>query len=49
MDDQVQRLVDKVWAKFQQTPPDRRFSEWPRAVFARIWPPSETVSSHELC
>lgn len=27
MDQQVQRLVDKVWDKFQQTPPDRRFSE----------------------
>lgn len=25
MDDQVKRLVDKVWDKFQQTPPERRF------------------------
>ncbi|KAI0098022.1 P-loop containing nucleoside triphosphate hydrolase protein [Nemania sp. FL0031] len=25
MDDQVRRLVDKAWAKFQETPEDRRF------------------------
>lgn len=31
MDDQVNRLVNKVWDKFLQTPPDRRLSEcsWP--------------------
>jgi len=27
MEDQVNRLVTKVWDKFQAHPPDRRFSE----------------------
>lgn len=27
MDDQVQNLVEKVWAKFLVTPPERRLSE----------------------
>ena len=27
MNEQVARLVDKAWDRFQQTPADRRFSE----------------------
>ena len=27
MDDQVQRLVEKTWAKYQAAPPDQRLRE----------------------
>lgn len=33
MDDQVQTLVEKVWAKFLVTPPERRLSECISEVF----------------
>lgn len=28
MEDQVTRLVDKAWERFQQTPQDRRFRKF---------------------